>query len=76
MSSSFVTPWTAAHQAHLSIQEYWSGLPFPSPGDLPYPVSPSWQAESLPLSHLGCPFTLLDLSLIVPVGGSLLILHF
>ena len=37
----FVTPWTVAHQSLLSIgfsrQEYWSGLPFPSPGDLPDP---------------------------------------
>ena len=37
----FVTPWTAARQAPLSKgfprQEYWSGLPFPSPGDLPDP---------------------------------------
>ena len=37
----FVTPWTVAHQAPLSIgfprQESWSGLPFPSPGDLPDP---------------------------------------
>ena len=36
----FATPWTAALQAPLSIgfpkQEYWSGLPFPIPGDLPY----------------------------------------
>ena len=36
-----VTPWTVAHQAPLSMgfsrQEYWSGLPFPSPGDLPNP---------------------------------------
>ena len=35
------TPWTVAHQAPLfmgfSSQEYWSGLPFPSPGDLPDP---------------------------------------
>ena len=35
----FVTPWTVANQAPLSMgfsrQEYWSGLPFPSPGDLP-----------------------------------------
>ena len=39
MSNSLVTPWTVAHQAPSSIefarQEYWSGLPFPSPGDLP-----------------------------------------
>ena len=37
----FATPWTAAHQAPLpmefSMQEYWNGLPFPSPGDLPDP---------------------------------------
>ena len=41
MPDSFVTPRTVAHQAHLSVglirQEYWSGLPFPSPGDLPNP---------------------------------------
>ena len=38
-------------------QEYWNGLPFPSPGDLPdlgiKLVSPAWQADSLTLSHLG-----------------------
>ena len=37
----FVTSWTAAPQASLSMelsrQEYWSGLPFPSPGDFPDP---------------------------------------
>ena len=37
----FVTPWAVAHQAPLSLefsrQDYWSGLPFPSPGDLPDP---------------------------------------
>ena len=37
----FVTPWTVAHQAPLSMgfprQEYWSGLPFPSPEDRPNP---------------------------------------
>ena len=37
----FVTPWTVAYQAPLSVgfsrEEYWSGLPFPSPGDLPNP---------------------------------------
>ena len=37
----FATPWTIACQAHLSMgfsrKEYWSGLPFPSPGDLPNP---------------------------------------
>ena len=39
MPSSFITPWTVAHQAPLSMrfpwQDYWSGLPFSSPGDLP-----------------------------------------
>ena len=38
----FATPWTIAHQPPLcmgfSRQEYWSGLPFPPPGDLPNPV--------------------------------------
>ena len=46
-------PWTVAHQAPLSMgfarQEYWSGLPFPSPGDRPYPGieprSPALQAD-------------------------------
>ena len=37
----FATPWTVAYQAPLSMgfsrQQYWSGLPFPSPGDLPNP---------------------------------------
>ena len=37
VSDSFATPWSAAHQSPLSIgfprQEYWSGLPFPPPGD-------------------------------------------
>ena len=41
MSNSFVTPWTVVPQAPLSMgftsQEYWSGLPFPSPRDLPDP---------------------------------------
>ena len=52
----FVTPWTVANQASLSMgfsrQEYWSGLPFPSPGDLPNPGikprSPALQADTLP----------------------------
>ena len=54
-----MTLWTIACQAPLSMgfprQEYWSGLPFPSPGDLLdpgiQPMSPVWQADSLPLSH-------------------------
>ena len=61
MFDSFATPWTVACQAPLSRgfsrQEYWSGLPFPSPGDLPdlgiKPTSPALQVDSLPLSHQG-----------------------
>ena len=65
----FVTSWTVAHRAPLSMgfsrQEYWSGLLFPTPGDLPDPgIKPKrsnplcllyWQANSSPLSHLGSP---------------------
>ena len=59
----FATPWTGAHQAPLSVefsrQEYWSGLPFPSPGDLPdpgiKPISPALQADSLPSEPTGKP---------------------
>ena len=44
-------------------QEYWSGLPFPSPGEPPdlgtEPRSPALQVDSLPLSHLGSPCVLL-----------------
>ena len=51
----FATAWTVAHQAPLSMgfsrQEYWSGLPFPSPGNLPNPGieprSPALQADAL-----------------------------
>ena len=51
----FATPWMVAHQAPppmgFSRQEYWSGLPFPCPGDLPdpgiKPRSPSLQADAL-----------------------------
>ena len=60
----FVTPWTVACQAPLpmefSRQEYWSELPFPSPGDIPDPgIKPHllhgrW--DSLPLHHLGGPY--------------------
>ena len=54
--STLATPWTATCQAPLSMgfsgQEYWSGLPFSSPGDLPdpgiEPGSPALQADSLP----------------------------
>jgi len=53
--SDSATPWTVAHQAPLSVgfprQEYCSGLPLSSPGDLPNPGtelgSAAWQADSL-----------------------------
>ena len=59
----FETPWAIACQAPLSMgfsrQEYWSGLPFSPPRDLPdpriqptSPVSPALLTDSLPLSHL------------------------
>jgi len=56
-------PWTAAHQAPLSMgfsrQECWSGLPFPSPRDIPgpgmEPGSPALQADSLPSELQGKP---------------------
>ena len=59
----FVTPWTVAHEVppsmEFSRQEYWSGLPFPSPGDSPVsgiePMSPALQVDSLPLSHQRSP---------------------
>ena len=58
-----MTPWTGAHQAALSMefsrQEYWGGLPFPSPGDIPdpgtEPASPALQADSLPSEPPGKP---------------------
>ena len=63
MSDSLQPLWTGDHQAPLSIrfprQQYWSRLPFHSPGDFPdpgiEPVSPAWQAGSLLLSHQGSP---------------------
>ena len=58
-----MTPWTVACQAPLSMgfprQEYWNGLPFPSPGDLPNPgiepASPTLQADSLSAEPQGKP---------------------
>ena len=59
----FATPWTVAYQAlpstGFSRQEYWSGLPFPSPGDLPdpgiEPRSPDLQADALTSEPPGKP---------------------
>ena len=64
----FMITWTVAHQDPLSMefsrQEYWSGLPFPTPGDLSDPgnepaslVSPALAVDCLLLPHLGSPHT-------------------
>ena len=65
------TLWTVAHQAPLSLgfsrQEYWSGLPVPSPGDLPDPEvepgSPALQTDSLPFEPQGSSLELAFLNL-------------
>ena len=67
MSNSFAIPWTVASQTPLSMgcprQEYWNGLPFPSPGDLPdpgiEPVSPALTGRFITTEppgkpHLAC----------------------
>ena len=63
VTSDSATPWAVARQAPLPMgflrQEFWSGLPFPSPWDFPKPgFNPGllhWRADSLSLSHLGSP---------------------
>ena len=68
--SDSVTPWTVARQAPLSMefsrQEYWSGQPFPSPGDLPdpgiEPRSPALQADSLSSEPVGFLLTINNLN--------------
>ena len=59
MSESEAPPWTLAHQAPLpmkfSRQEYWSGMPFPSPGDLSSPHLLPRQADFYHKRHLGSP---------------------
>ena len=63
VSASFTTPWTIANQVPLSMgflrEEYWSGLPFPPPGNLPNsgmePMFPALQADSLPSEPPGKP---------------------
>ena len=59
----FATPWSASCQAPLSIgfsrEEFWSGLPFPPPGESSHPgiefVSPALHMDSLPTETLGKP---------------------
>ena len=67
VSNSLWPPWTVAYQAPQSMefsrQEHWSGLPFPSPGDLPNPVieprSPALQADTLQSEPPGKPTKIL-----------------
>ena len=66
------TPWTVAHQAPLSMgfprQQYWSGLPFPPPGESSQPMDGTghllrllhWQVGSLPLASPGKPVTMIS----------------
>ena len=69
--SDSATLWTVARQAPLSMgfskQEYWSGLPFPSPGHLPNPGiepgSPALQADALSSEPLGKPVIPYDCTL-------------
>ena len=67
--SDSATPWTVAHQASPSMgfsrQENWSGLSFPSPGDLPdpgiKPGSPALQAAALPSESPGNPYSIIKM---------------
>ena len=76
VSGSLAALWTVDCQAPLSMgfrrQEYWSGLPFPSPGHLPdpgiEPASPTLQADSLPPRHQGSPFIQVNPGLITVQG--------
>ena len=76
--STLATPWTLAHQALLfmgfSRQEYWSGLPFPSPGNFPHPGivpgSPALQADSLPWKPDLCIKWITNENLLYSTGNS------
>ena len=69
--SLFATPWTVARQAPLFMafprQEYWSGQPFPPPGDLSHPgikpVSPALHADSLPSNPPGKPSPIVSITI-------------
>ena len=73
----FAIPWTVAYQAppsmEFSRQEYWSGLPFPSPEDLPNPGSnlglPHWRQMLYRLSYQGSPSSAFLRLLIFPPGN-------
>ena len=80
----FATPWTVAYQALRSMgfsrQDYWSGLPFPSPGDLPNagiePGSPALQTDALPSEPLGKPHEQNNLVQLRPVSMLSLFLEY
>ena len=84
MSGLFATLWTVAHQAPLSMgfsrQEYWSGLPFPSPGDLPDPEikprSPTLQADALTSEPPGNAHLNLKVLIITGKNGDIIPLKF
>ena len=77
----FATPWTVAYQSSQSMgfsrQEYWSGLPFPSPGDPPdpgiEPESPALEADTLTSEPPGKPGVLCKDTHFYHPAGSLLI---
>ena len=79
----FVTLWTIARQAPLSVgfsrQEYWSGLPCPPSGDFPDPgINPAsyflpWQADSLPLAPPGKPIWVVSTWLFILIWTKLCI---
>ena len=80
----FVTPWTVDYQASQSMgssrQESWSGLPFPSPGDLPdpgiEPGSPTFQADALPSEpQTKVSFCKCDFHMLPPFNGHSVITH-
>ena len=78
LSDSFAAPWTVARQAPLSMelsrQEYWGGLPFPSPEGCPNPgIEPATAAskvDSLSLSHQGNPYMLYRKGINLPLLGT------
>ena len=78
------TPWTIAHQAPLSMgfarQEYWSGLPFPSPGDRPNPGidprSPALRADALTSEPPGKHYTVFVLYFLFPDSHQNFLHHF
>ena len=66
----FAASWTVAHQAPLSMdfprQEYWNGVPFSAPGDIPKSTFVALQTDSLSLHHMGFPVPLHTSKHIIP----------